>query len=343
MNRNKIIMAAIGGVALVLVLAFGYLAFDAWSEAGETRENIAADRDNVNRILSSAVPPTQDSLNLIQANTKSIALWRETAREQLAEGDVTVDRNASATSFKAMMSEDARALSKLPGGAEGKLVRDGFDFGFKSYIIDGNIPAENILPALKRQWAEVKGMVELLSSCGIVELQSVEVAAAEAKVEEPKEAPKPKFGKKRPQQAEPVKPAYETMDYTVRFTARPLAVVKTLNAFAASEHLMYVRDVALVREKDMLGDVLGLGKKDQDAGARSSRRRRGRAKAEEQPAEGAEGEEVSRKGLVTDPLIESPFIVTLKVQTIDFGTNGDATAEKPAENGAKTEQKEEEE
>lgn len=342
MNKNKIIMAAVGGVAGVAVLAFGYLAYAAWAEKGETLERVESERSNANRILSSAVPPTQESLDRINANAKEVSDWRAATREILAAGDVAVDKNASATSFKAEMGEDARALSKLPGGAEGKIVRDGFDFGFKSYIIDGNIPAEATLPTLKRQWAEIKAMVELLSAAGAVELQSVEVAAAEKKAEAPKEPPKRGFGARRTQQAaEPAKPAYETLNYVLKFTARPLAVVKALNAFAASEHLMYVQDLALVREKDMLGEMLGAGKKEQEASSKR-RGRRGKA-AEQQPAEG-EGEEVSRKGLVTDPQIEAPFVVTLKVKTIDFGTNGStATADEQPAAAAQNDEKEDEE
>lgn len=341
MNKNKTIMAAIGGIALVAALVFGYLAFAAWSERGETRERVADERSNANRILSSAVPPTQESLTRINANTKAYADWRDATRALLAEGDVVIDRNASATSFKAAMGDDARALAKLPGGAEGKIVRDGFDFGFKSYIIDGNIPDEKSLPLLKRQWAEVKAMVEILSASGAVELLGVEVSEAPKKAEEPKEQPRRGFGARRQAAAEPAKPAFETVNYTLRFTARPLAVVKTLNAFAASAHLMYVEDLSLVREKDMLGEMLGAGKKEAEAGGRRSRARRGRRNEEEQQA--AEGEEQARKGLVTDPQIEAPFVVTLRVATIDFGTNGAPADAADADGKGKSDEKEEEE
>lgn len=344
MNKNKIIMAAIGGIALVAVLVFGYLAFAAWSERGETCERVADERSNANRILSSAVPPTQASLTRINANTKTYADWRDATRARLAEGDIVIDRSASATSFKATMGEEARALAKLPGGAEGRIVREGFDFGFKSYIIDGNIPDEKSLPALKRQWAEVKAMIEILSASGAVEVQGVEVAAAPKAVEAPKAPPRRGFGARRQAAAEEaVKPAFEKMNYTLRFTARPLAVVKTLNAFAASAHLMYVENLSLVREKDMLAEMLGAGKKEAETGGRRSRGRRGRRTEEEQQP--AEGEENARKGLVTDPLIEPPFIVTLKVATIDFGTNGaSATAvESDAGDKSKSDEKEDEE
>lgn len=334
MNRNKIIMAAIGGIALVAVLVFGYLAFAAWSERDETRDSVDTERSNANRILSSAIPPTQASLDRINANTKLIADWRGETREQLAAGDLVIDKDSSATSFKATMAEDARALAKLPGGVEGKIVRDGFDFGFKSYIIAGDIPTEASLPALKRQWAEIKSMVGLLSACGVVEVQAIEVAAAEEKKAAPTpERPKKGFGSKKPAQPVEVKPAFETMAYTVKFAARPLALVKVLNAFAASEHLMYVEDVSFVREKDMLGEMLGAGKKEQEASGRKRRRPR---KTEEQPAEG-EGEEIARKGLVTDPQLESPFIVTLKIKTIDFGTNGLSEASALADKADKKE------
>ncbi|MGN0854047.1 MAG: hypothetical protein ACI4R9_00845 [Kiritimatiellia bacterium] len=338
MNRNKIIMAALGGVALAVVLVFGGLAYSAWSEQRETRERIASERSNANRILSSAIPPTQASLDGIGANTKLFADWRGETHDLLVMGDIAIDRDASATAFKATMAEDARMLEKLPGGADGRIVRDGFDFGFKSYIIAGDIPAEATLPALKRQWAEIKAMVELLAACGIVELQSLEVAPVETKAAPPPERPKKGFGSKKAAQPVEVRPAFETMGYTVRFTARPLALVKVLNAFATAEHLMYIEDLAFVREKDMLGEMLGAGKKEQESGARRGRRR-GRRTEEQPPAEGEGGEEVARKGLVTDPQLEAPFVVTLRIRTFDFGTNG-AAAPVAAD---KAEEKEDEE
>ncbi len=173
------------------------------------------------------------------------------------------------------------------------------------------------------------------------ELLGVEVSEAPKKAEEPKEQPRRGFGARRQAAAEPAKPAFETVNYTLRFTARPLAVVKTLNAFTASAHLMYVEDLSLVREKDMLGEMLGAGKKEAEAGGRRSRARRGRRNEEEQQA--AEGEEQARKGLVTDPQIEAPFVVTLRVATIDFGTNGAPADAADADGKGKSDEKEEEE
>ena len=103
---------------------------------------------------------------------------------------------------------------------------------------------------------------------------------------------------------------------------------------------MFVQEMALEREQDMLREMLGGGKKEEASGGR---RRRRRQQVEEKTAEG-EGEEVARKGLVTDPQVESPILVTLKVKTIDFGTNGTgAAAEKPAAADNTDEDKEDEE
>lgn len=333
MNKNKMIMAAIGGIALAAVLVFVFLAMNARSAAAETRGDIRDELRDEQEMLEAETAPTQESVDRLAANAKEIRAWRAKTLELLSAGDVVVDKSASATAFKAIMIDDARALSKLPGGVEGRIVAENFDFGFKSFINEPNIPTDAELPTLKRQWAEVKSMVETLASCGVVGIREIIVAA----VPKASEAKRPGKGRNA---AEPAKPPYEELGYTVRFAARPAAVAKALNAFTASRHLMFVQEMALEREQDMLREMLGGGKKEEAGGGR---RRRRRQQVEEKTAEG-EGEEVARKGLVTDPQVESPILVTLKVKTIDFGTNGTgAAAEKPAAADNTDEDKEDEE
>lgn len=339
MNKNKMIMAAIGGVALAAVLVFVFLAMNARSAAAETRKDIRDELRDEQEMLEAATAPTQESVDRLKANAREIRAWRAKTFELLSAGDVEIDKGASATAFKAIMIDDARALSKLPGGVEGKIVAENFDFGFKSFINEPNIPTDAELPTLKRQWAEVKSMVEMLASCGIVGIREIAVAAPPKAPEAATDAKRSGRGGRKA--AEPAKPPYEELGYTVRFSARPAAVAKALNAFTASRHLMFVQQMALEREQDMLREMLGGGKKEEAGTGR--RRRRQRPQAEEKSAEG-EGEEVVRKGLVTDPQIESPILVTLKIKTVDFGTNGaGAAAEKPAAADNTDEDKEDEE
>ena len=319
MNKNKMIMAAIGGVALVVVLAFGTLAVLAHSEVkakrAETRENV----EQIEEMMNAKIAPTMESVKDLQRNARVYDAWRTNTLAELVRGDVALDRNSSGMAFKSAMIEDARALAKLPGGVQGRIVAENFDFGFKSYISESAVPSAAGLGALKRQWAEVKEMVRLLAQSGVVEIKSIEPPKPAEAAKAP--APERKPARRGKQPAEAEKPVYEEFEYTLVFTARPLALVKALNAFADAPHITFVRGLSFERESDMLRDMLGGGKKKDEAGPG---RRRRRAKAVEEKPE--EGEEVARKGLVTDPQIEAPFVVTLKVATVDFGTNGAAAA-----------------
>ena len=127
-----------------------------------------------------------------------------------------------------------------------------------------------------------------------------------------------------------MKPLADAQSYTVEFLARPLALVTVINEFARNERFIVIDSLTFARAEDALGKMLG-GKDKEDARSPRTRgrgRNRGRGAQEDQPAEGGE-EEVRRKGLVIDPVSDTPFTVTMKITTYDFGTG--ASEEAPAE------------
>ena len=242
-----------------------------------------------------------------------------------------IDADVNEAAFKQKLVDEARALSSLPGGVEGKIVKPDFAFGFPDFVTGDKIPEKEKLPQLQRQWADIRTIVESLAGCGIVEIARIEPILAKQPQagEQPKDAKKPKKRKKKG--AEEEKPAYTEEKYVVEFRTRPAALVKAVNALATCERFIVVEALDFSREGDTIGKALGEGDK-RGAGAeqqssRPRRRRRGAAEAEfGADAAEQEGAANADKGIVNDPAKEDPFLVRASIATYDFGSAVKAAA-----------------
>lgn len=344
MSKNQVVMAAIGGVTLVAAAALGYFVFDAYSSKGEAVEESEGSKDSVRRLLRGDVSPDKESELAYKKNGDTLAGWTEAALATAAAGDRAVRDDINPAAFKQQLVSEARALSELEGGVDGKVVKGGFAFGFPDFVAGDKLPEKDQLPRLQRLWGDVRYLVEKLQACGVVEIVRIEpaaVAAAQDKAQAGEEKkPRARKSKGAKKGGEEVKPAYTVEQYAVDFRAKPAALVKVLNALATSDRFVVVDSMSFAREGDMIAAALGEGEKSgasaqQPAAGGRRRRRRG----EEQPAaeasafgENASGDaSAEKKGIVNDPVKESPFLVKAVVSTYDFGTAAKSAAAAPAE------------
>lgn len=345
MSKNQIVMIAIGGVTLVIVLALGYLAFDAYSTAGEAAEEIDSAASTIQRLLRADVSPDRESEIAFKKNSDIVVGWTDAAIAAASAGDRAIVKDVNEAAFKQQLVDKARELSELPGGVDGKIVKSDFTFGFPDFVTGDKIPAKDKLPLLQRQWGDITLLVETLQECGVVEIVSIAPASpvpetSAAQQEEPVRGRKDK--KKKKKSAEDEKPAYSVEKYAVDFRAKPSALVKTLNALATASRFIVVDSLSFAREADTIALALGEGEKGQSAQQQGSGRRRRRRGAEEQqeaPA-AAEAPAEQKVGIVTDPQTDAPFLVRMLVSTYDFGSVAGPEASE-GENGS--EKKEEEE
>lgn len=328
MNKSKIILAAIGGVAGVAALVMAYLVWSAYSAQvaamegdDEGTDGLETVLDQANKLSRKPVYPCAASVKAVESNELQVTEWKAEALKLASRGDRPTKATTPAQ-FKADMVVEAKRLLALPGSVQGLIAKPDFAFGpFKDYISEGKMPADAKLAELQRQWDDVVLIVEMLAQCGIAELTDIQF---KAKAEETQEEAKParKMAKKVKAAAKAestFKPSAQT--YVVTFTTRPLGFVKSLNALGTSERFMVVEGFTFTREKDVLTEALGGGEK-KDAAQQSGRRRR-RGAAVEQKAE----EEKPKNGIITDPLLDAPFKVELTVSTYDFRTLDDTQKE----------------
>ncbi len=334
MNKNKIIMSAIGGVAGVIILVLGYLAFSTYSEQTEMEESLEASKQNVRRMNAAKIPPVEASVKAIDENRDKLTTWFNEALALASRGDAETKSGVTVAAFKQEMVDDARELAKLPGTANGGvLVAEGFGFGFKDIITGGRMPEADKLARLQRQWAEIKLFVETLAACGVSQL--TDIAVGDKPAVQPKPAARPSRGNRRTKNVKKEATTHtpDGQCYELHFLAKPAAFVRVLNALGSASRFVAVDDFAFLRADDSLATVLGGGKEKAAAGAQKGGRRR-RASARE-TAETNQPEEIAKKGLVTDPATAAPLTVTLKLTTFDFGSQASASGQ--------TEDKEDEE
>ena len=335
MNKTKMILAGIGGAAGLAVLVLAFLVWQAFSAKtaaieGDDEEGI----DGLETVETRAqglsrkpVYPCAKSVDAISANQTAIDDWCKEGLKLAARGDKVFPKTTPAQ-FKADIVNDAKRLMALPGRVGGKLVKPDFAFGpFKSYIVEGKMPAEAELGTLQRQWDDVATIAEMLATNGVAELVDVQF---KSRIVESSESSNRRNVKKDNKQKRGVKSDSKTRQfedstishsYVFTFAAKPAAFIQTLNELEASERFITVDSFTFVRPVDVIAAALGGGdKKSAEAQSSGRRGRRGRRGAE-QPApvaEDGDGTGTVKNGLVTDPLKDDPLTVTMTVTVHDF-------------------------
>ena len=334
MSKSKIILAAVGGVSALLAVAAAVAVWFAYSgkvaalegDEDEGVDGLETVRSQVTRFTSGKIYPCQESVKALKANAERLADWRTESVRFAARGDRFFEKTTPAA-FKAKIVRDSKTIASMKGAENGLLVKPDFTFGpFKPYISEGKMPEEAKLPELQRRWDDVFGLAETFAACGVDEFASIAFrdgdSAAEKKAEaEKKNSAANKRGKKRQEPAKSVfKPS--SFSYTAVFRARPNSIIKVVNAFATCERFVVIDSFSFERERDTLAVALGgVDKKKQETQQTQSRRRRRRGAAEQQQAEEpSAADAAAASGIVTDPLLDGPFLATLSFTVYDFNS-----------------------
>lgn len=320
MSKTKIILAAIGGSCALVSLVLCFLIWSAASDRGEKADEIEDSSgmgmmDSARKLMRQPIFPGPASVRALESNRTEYAAWSASARTLAARGDCAFEAT-TAPAFKTFLVEEARHLSELPGGVDGKLVKPEFPFGFKDYIIGGKMPEEADLPRLQREWNDVSTVISALAVTGVVEIVDVTMKA-KAEEPEPQETGRRNRRRKTPKADDAAaENAPLVTTFTVVFRARPQGLVSAVNAIVASSRFIVIDDMSFVRDQDALSEILGGDSKGESAAPRrSSRRRRGAVQDEESAGE-TKG--LVPGGLVTDPARAPLLKVSMSFSVYDF-------------------------
>ncbi|MCR5413176.1 MAG: Amuc_1100 family pilus-like protein [Kiritimatiellae bacterium] len=311
MNKNQMTMAIIGGVALVAVLPFAYLAYSASADRAEKETELEGFKNtfNQNRRFSKA------EADGIAANAQKLKDW---SKEAYGEASSLAGADMSPEEFKAQASVFLQKMrSDVVGyqSGEKKILPEDTAKAyevfadFKEYL-NGKFPDN---PDQVRQWGDICLFADTLAAARCTALESVKVEA----VEKPEEPEDRSARRRSPAAKEKEENPIDARTYRIVFLARPAALVDALNGFAKAERFVAVDDLAFAQDPDPLPAMFE-SKKDGDKEETGGRRRRGRRRAAEQEPE-QEEEDKALRGKVTDPndpLVCTPFRVTMKISTL---------------------------
>jgi len=335
MNKSQIILAAIGGTAVVGALALGYFIWDASSAKDARVEALEGGVTSAKNIIKKLpVKPEKASLAVYKDNCKAYDDWRADAEKIAAQGDLVYENTTPAV-FKTTIVAEARKIGEMPGCFDGKLVKPDFHFGFKDYITGGALPPGDAasLKRLQREWDDVSSVLRTIAECGGVSAGIEDVKMGKAKVAAVEAEEQPTANKKRKNKKAKKVAAEEEVEaaqgpaitsFTVEFKTRPSGLVKALNAFATGSRFVVVDSCTFVRERDELAEALG-------GDAKSAEQTSGRSRRGRKQKEAAEQKEEVKSGFVTDPAHASPLKVTMAFSVYDFGTLEKAQAEAATE------------
>ena len=327
MKNTKVILAALGGVILVAVLAAGFFTWCAISAKTAAIEGDEDGNDGLETVQAKAeklshksVYPCEESLKELQAAREAVTAWKDEALALASAGDRAISDTTDAA-FKEFIVGDARRLTQLPADLPDKIVEQTFEFGpFKPYIAEGKMPERDELKALQRKWDDVATIIETLASNGVSRVTAIEIKAPNADKQQGGGEARPRKEKRsRKQGAKAEAPTgVQPVAYTYLVTCkmRPVAFVKTLNAFEKSKRFMTIDDFSFRHDKDVIAEAFGAEKKDDSQSAGGRRGRRGR-RAQQEVAE-AEDSDKPKFKTITDPMADPPFEVKLTVTVYDF-------------------------
>ena len=335
LSKNQIVLVSIGAVTVVGAAILGILLVSAFGAKSEAAESLESALDRARRLNRGEIAPTTEAIEAIDGNSAALADWTETSRALVAVGDRAINPALNEAAFKQQLVDEARELAKLPGTVDGRLVSPDFTFGFKDYIAGGVLPEREKLPQLQRQWGDVRSIVMLLAEAGVSQVADIKVLEGASAEPAKEKKPAAKRAKKAGDTA--VESTISRCRYAVQFHAKPLALVRAFNALVTDGRFFIIDDWSFVRGGDMIADSLS-GEKDRKPAASSGRRRRRGQAADAEAGEESEAA-VVKKGVITDPALEAPFVVTVTLSTCDFGsraaaesaTNADDESEKEEE------------
>ena len=148
LSKNQMVFAAIGVVTLAVAGVLGYMAMGAYSSHTEAEDELDSALSSVRRLYASEITPSKDNVAAIKANKIAVSSWREAAVDTASAGDFAVAAEVNEASFKQAMVDDARLMSKFKGAVNGAIVAPEFSFGFREFIIGGDLPEKSTLDIL---------------------------------------------------------------------------------------------------------------------------------------------------------------------------------------------------
>ncbi len=173
MNLRKIILVVGGGVALLLCLAGFFSAYRAYDQASMVKSTLDRTYKQLQAIYAENPFPSATNMAIVRGDTGWLTNWHGTLVHDLYAVAVPT-RTPSASGFIDKLQNTSAALHRRATAEGGRMLPEGFAFGFERYLGSRNMPKQENVRRLDLQFALVEALTREIMDCHVVELSQIE-------------------------------------------------------------------------------------------------------------------------------------------------------------------------
>lgn len=339
--KQKLIVAAVGGICAVIILALAGLLVAQIGKMNTARTERNDAESNLTDYYNSKPYPSETNREIREADAKAYTATADAARGLFAHG-LKVPQGETPSQFVTRIGESIRTLNARQ--AEGRRILAGIsgskstaeeaplDYAFGRYVVQGEMPAAAQVPRLAAQFAAIEHVCAILLDKGANAITGVERIPFDSAAAAAEEEPRSSRRSRRSRREETAKPAAMSAEmdpvlsedgvtresYTITFRARYTTLASVLNALTVDPLFVVVTDLSLTRPSSLRDRVAEMVKKRQSVKAAALRRAANSRSEEEREAAQAAADKPLFAGaspaerLVTDPANSVPLEVILK-------------------------------
>jgi hypothetical protein len=250
MNLRKIILVVGAAITLLLCLAGFVSAYRAFSQASDVKGKLDRTYKQLQAIYAENPFPCATNMAVVRGDTAWLTNWHGALVQDLHEAAVPAS-SPSASGFIEKLQNTSAALHRRATAEGGRMLPEGFAFGFERYLGSRIMPKPENVKRLDLQFSLVEALTREILDCQIVELSQLERERFDGDGGEGVAAP---AGRRRGPPAavteSPAAPAaggFPREHFSVAFTSSEKALTEVLNRLARMPVFVVVTEVRVER------------------------------------------------------------------------------------------------
>ncbi|MEI8242899.1 MAG: Amuc_1100 family pilus-like protein [bacterium] len=251
MKARKIIITAGAGAAFLLCLAGFVFAYNAYAKASKVKTTLDATYKQLQSIYSANPFPNATNMAVLRSDAVWMSNWYRLLVAELRETAAT-NADLSSSGLIMKMQDTSTELHKQANASGGKVLPDGFAFGFDRYLGGSRrMPKPENVKRLALQFTMMEAITREILDSRVAALTRIDREEFESDGAEKTAA----TGKRPRQQPAPVAAPvvaaedarYPRQRFTVGFTADEKALAEVLSRMAKMPLFVVVTEVSVDR------------------------------------------------------------------------------------------------
>jgi hypothetical protein len=248
MNTRKIILALSAGLALLLGLMGFISAYRAYAQASTVKNTLDRTYKQLQAIYAENPFPCATNMSVVRHDTGWLTNWHG-ALVYDAHAVAVPAKSPSASGFIEKLQNTSVALHRRAMADGGKMLPDGFAFGFERYLGTRVMPKQEHVKRLDLQFSMVESLMREVLDCHVVELTQLERERFDGEGGDAGAAVGRRRGAAVANEAPSVAAGggFPREHFTIAFTANEKTVAEVVNLLARMSLFVVITDVKIDR------------------------------------------------------------------------------------------------